>query len=320
MAMRRWWMALVAVVGIWMVGASAAWARDDGGYQVLDARYGTAEYSADVTQRVRDMVQRDGSFRVGNDTFGIDPHPKQPKVLRIQARGRGGEMRVFDFPEDAYVDGRMFRGSGGGGSWNQGGWQGDGGSGRPNPGHDDGQYQILQASYGTAERHVDVTQRLRELARRDRSFRLTNETFQVDPHRGHTKTLRIYARGRDGSQRVFDYVEGSWVDGALFTGWSGGNWGQGGWSGGWGGGGDVAPGYGGLQILQATYGVGDRMIEVTARLRSQVRGGRLDVRADNDLAGWDPAPGVPKMLYVTYSVNGRESRVRVRESDYLSLP
>lgn len=313
MAMRKWWMALVAAISVWMLAAPAAWARDEGGYQVLDARYGTSEYSADVTQRVRDMVQRDGNFRVGNDTFGVDPHRGQPKVLRIQARSRGGEVRVFDYPEDAYVDGRMFRGHGGGGGWNQGD-----GSGRPN--HDDGQYQILQASYGTAERHVDVTQRLRELARRDRSFRLTNDLFQVDPHRGHTKVLRLYTRARDGSHRMFEYTEGSWVDGSLFTGWSGGNWGQGGWGGGWGGGGEVAPGYGGLQILQATYGVGDRMIDVTNRLRSQVRGGRLDVRADNDLAGWDPAPGVPKVLYVTYSSGGREQRVRVREADYLSLP
>src|SRR5271165_381557 len=39
---------------------------------------------------------------------------------------------------------------------------------------DEGAYLILNAQYGTAEHHVDVTQRLRELARQDRLFRMGN--------------------------------------------------------------------------------------------------------------------------------------------------
>lgn len=106
--------------------------------------------------------------------------------------------------------------------------------------HDEGQYVILSAQYGTAERHVDVTDRLRELARADRPFRMGNSTFGIDPDHGRIKTLRIYARGPNGEERMFEFREGSTVDGAQFRGWRRGDWGRGdGWSGNWEGG--VAP-------------------------------------------------------------------------------
>ena len=89
---------------------------------------------------------------------------------------------------------------------------------------DTGQYTILQARYGTERNNVDVTRRLQELARSDRSFRMGNSTFGVDPDPGRVKTLRIYARDRNGRNRMFEYREGSTVDGSLFSGWSGGDW------------------------------------------------------------------------------------------------
>jgi hypothetical protein len=98
---------------------------------------------------------------------------------------------------------------------------------------DRGDYVILSAQYGTAERHVDVTDRLRELARSDRSFRLDNRMMGVDPDRGRVKVLRIYARSDDGNERMFEYREGAIIDGALFQGWGRGDWGRGGWSGRW---------------------------------------------------------------------------------------
>jgi hypothetical protein len=98
---------------------------------------------------------------------------------------------------------------------------------------DSGQYVILSAQYGTAQRHVDVTQRLKEVARRDRVFRMGNSTFGVDPDPGRVKTLRIYARGPDGAERMFEYREGSTVDGSQFRSWGTGEWGNGGWSGNW---------------------------------------------------------------------------------------
>src|SRR6266566_123913 len=98
---------------------------------------------------------------------------------------------------------------------------------------DSGQYVILSAQYGTARRHVDVSNRLKELARQDRIFRMGNSTFGVDPDPGQVKALRIYARGPDGRERMFEYREGSTVDGSQFSSWGSGDWGNEPWSGRW---------------------------------------------------------------------------------------
>src|SRR5207302_9977896 len=102
---------------------------------------------------------------------------------------------------------------------------------------DSGEYLILSAQYGTERNHVDVTNRLKELARSDRSFVMGNNTFGVDPDYGRVKVLRIYARGPDGRESMFEYREGSLVDGSQFRGWGRGEWGREGWSGRWEGGG-----------------------------------------------------------------------------------
>src|ERR1700692_1021371 len=101
-----------------------------------------------------------------------------------------------------------------------------------------GEFLILSAQYGTDRNHVDVTDRLKELARADREFRMGNGTFGVDPDQGQDKTLRIYARGPNGQERMFEYREGSTIDGSQFRSWGGGDWGNGGWNGGWEGSGD----------------------------------------------------------------------------------
>jgi hypothetical protein len=102
---------------------------------------------------------------------------------------------------------------------------------------DSGQYVIQSAQYGTAQHHVDVTARLKELARADRTFRMGNSTFGTDPDPGHQKTLHIYARGPRGEERMFEYAEGSTVDGSQFRGWGSGEWGNTPWNGQWQGGG-----------------------------------------------------------------------------------
>ena len=94
------------------------------------------------------------------------------------------------------------------------------------------QYVILHAEYGTERHHVDVTDRLRQLARSDRIFRMGNSTFGIDPDHGRIKTLRIYTRGPQGN-RMFEYREGSTVDGSQFRGWGRGDWGDRNWKGGW---------------------------------------------------------------------------------------
>jgi hypothetical protein len=340
MIRRIQWMVLWAgLLLMWGLAGPALAQRggDDGEFQILQARYGTHDRNEDVTQRLKELARQDRRFRMGNSTFGIDPAPNQVKTLRIFARGRDGQTRTFEYAENSWVDGSQFTGWGGG-NWGQGGW--DGGWGDNNSQHhsggwdggrdDEGDYQILQARYGIYNRNVDVTQRLKELARRDRRFRLGNSSFGVDPAPNQVKTLRIFARGRDGRHRTFEYTEGSVVDGAQFTGWGSGNWGQGGWTGGWGSAshsGSNNQGYrpgsgrGDLNISYATYGADGRQRDITYRVRGRVVNDRINVRVDNDLAGVDPAPNREKWLWVTYTVgDGPEQRVRVNENQRLSLP
>lgn len=198
---------------------------DDGEFVILQARYGTDRNNIDVTERLRDIARRDRRVKLTNELFGMDPAPGRDKMLRIYVRDRQGRERRFDYPENAWIDGMQFVGWSAG-SWGepnyQGGWHG-------NPyrdGGDEGQYVILRAVYGNPGHDVDVTDRLRELARRDARFRMGNDTFGVDPDPGRTKRLRIVTRDARGMERSFEYVEGSTVDGAQFTGWGRGDWGR----------------------------------------------------------------------------------------------
>lgn len=204
--------------------AAAAAAQDAGDYLILSAQYGSERNHVDVTNRLRDAARQDRLFRMGNGTFGVDPDPGVVKTLRIFARGPNGQEQMFEYREGSVIDGAQFRGWGRG-EWGNGGWSGNwnggGGDGRD---RDEGMFLILSSQYGTRRHHVDVTNRLKELARADRQFRMGNDSFGVDPDRGRVKTLRIYARGPNGRERMFEYREGSVVDGAQFRGWGRGEW------------------------------------------------------------------------------------------------
>lgn len=194
------------------------------------------------------------------------------------------------------------------------------------------QFEILHAAYGTAHRNIDVTQRLQQLAGANATFRLSYRTFG-DPAVGHAKSLRIFARGPRGVNRIFEYRDNDVVDGSMFTGWSGGQW-NGGWNPGPGwtigcppihhpGGGPIGGNpIGRLQILSAKYGAGNRQVDVTGRLQSPVNNGRISVQVNNGfMAVGDPAPSTPKNLFVSYSVgNGKRQTRTVGEDSVLTLP
>jgi len=231
-------------------------AQDAGDYLILSAQYGTEHHHVDVTNTLKIVASKDQRFRMGNRTFGVDPDRGRVKVLRIFARGPNGQERMFEYREGTVIDGGQFRGWGRG-EWGQGGWSGnwngeaehheeaarreEGERHEEREHHDEGQrrdegeFRILSAQYGTERNHVDVTPRLKELARADVQFRMGNGSFGVDPAPGQLKILRIYARGPHGHERMFEYREGSIVDGAQFRGWGRGDWGNGNerWSGKW---------------------------------------------------------------------------------------
>jgi hypothetical protein len=231
MLTKRFAIFLTMALSLLLLGTAAA--EDAGQYLILNAQYGNEHNHVDVTQRLKYLARQDRPFRINHDSMDADPDPGHAKGLRVFARGPNGRERWFDFPDNSVFDGAQFR-SWGRGDWGDEHWNG-GWNGRPGADNDAGEFLILSAQYGTERHHVDVTMRLKELARADRTFRMGNSTFGVDPDRGVVKVLRIYARGPNGHERMFEYREGSWVDGAQFRGWGSGEWGndRDHWSGRW---------------------------------------------------------------------------------------
>ncbi len=220
---------LMMALSLLLLGTVAAQGMGgEGEFLILSAQYGTEHHHVDVTNRLKELARHDRTFRVSHDSMNADPDEGRAKVLRIYARGPNGGERMFEYLDGSVVDGGMFR-AWGRGEWGNGGWSGNWNS------VGEGEFVILSAQYGTERHHVDVTERLRVLARADITFRMGNRTFGVDPDRGVVKVLRIYARGPNGHERMFEYREGSVVDGAQFRGWGRGEWGNGNdhWSGRW---------------------------------------------------------------------------------------
>jgi hypothetical protein len=345
---KLWTKSVLALLLIMGLNTAAMAHRDEGQFQILQARYGSAERNVDVTQRLKELAATDRNFRMGNDSFGIDPHPGVVKVLRIYARDERGENRTFEYREGSVIDGALFKAWGGGDWGHANSYKGDWGQVHEKDvfhkreereqARDEGEFYILQALYGTAERNVDVTQRLKELAAADRNFRMGNGSFGVDPHPNHVKTLRIYARDDNGQARTFEYSEGSVIDGARFKAWGGKEWKHSGsYKGGWGGNlngnndnrdsrdrynTDQQRQVSQLSIVSAQYGANNQRVDVTQFLQSRVRGGRLEMKVENAAFGeMDPAPGIAKILWVNYSVNGGPvQQVRVDERGWVNLP
>jgi hypothetical protein len=217
--------ARLAVALLLVVGSAVFSAAQQ--YEIMRADYGAGSQRRDVTSAFRQAVCSQTRFRMGNSTFGFDPSPGNKKSLRVYVRGPRGQQTMQEFPESSTIDGSQYMCRGGGG----GGYRPPP---PPLPGPPDrGSWTIMHAAYGTERRNVDVTQRLRDLAGRNLTFRMGNSTFGVDPDPGRIKTLRIYARGMGNQRRMFEYREGSTIDGSQFSGWRNGNWGRDPWNGRW---------------------------------------------------------------------------------------
>jgi hypothetical protein len=161
--------------------------------------------------------------------------------------------------------------------------------------------EIIRAEYGAGNNWVEVTQRVRSLIRGDAlNFRVDNATLGEDPAPGEQKVLRLEVRDKNGRTQQLTYQENQYV---RLRGYSAGN-----------------TTFGGLQILRGVYGAYNRSVDVTNRLNSEIRGGRLNLQVTNDTMGGDPAPGRSKTLTVQYRYNGRQSEVTVNEGNDLSLP
>lgn len=303
--------AIFLMMALSLLLAGIAVAQDAGQFLILNAQYGNERNHADVTNRLKDLARRDLTFRVSHDSMAVDPDEGHSKMLRVFARGPNGDERYFDFPDGSIFDGGQFRAWGradwGDEHWN-GGWQG-----RTN--HNGGQYLILTAQYGNEYHHVDVTGQLKQMARENVTFRLDYRTFGVDPAEGQAKVLRIFAREPDGDEKMFEYADNSSIDGSIFRGWGGGEWGAGGWSGNWNGGGRGDAGM--FLILSAQYGNERHHVDVTNHLKQMARAD-IRVRLDYRTFGVDPDEGHAKVLRIyARGPNGRERMFEYRDNSII---
>jgi hypothetical protein len=196
-----------------------------------------------------------------------------------------------------------------------------------------GGWQVIKADWGVGNRWMDVTNQVRRLLSTNRVVMVTPDTVGGDPAYGVIKTLRIQARNSRGQTQQFTYRENSTINGAQFAGGGPGGGYPGGPGGGYPGGPGGGPGggypgqnpnYGGgnssLQITRASYGLNNRNMDVTQRLRGMVRNGMLVVQVNNNTMGGDPAKGGDKVLTVIYRVQGRERTATVKEGNTLRIP
>src|SRR5438132_13547707 len=104
---------VIAVV-ILAIGAgifSAGVVAQEEGWQIVRAEYGFKNQRNDVTDILKDLVERggvNGRVAVNNQTMGGDPAVGKDKSLRIFARNRKNEQRQFDYNEGGFVEARMF--------------------------------------------------------------------------------------------------------------------------------------------------------------------------------------------------------------------
>ncbi|HEV2489355.1 MAG TPA: DUF3395 domain-containing protein [Candidatus Acidoferrales bacterium] len=165
-----------------------------------------------------------------------------------------------------------------------------------------GNLRILRAQYGADYRYFDVTDRLNSQLQGDRlTLRITNDSMGGDPAHDRPKQLTVlYFFNGDQCRATVN------ENGTLILP----------------GAGDCAGNsYGdGFQILQATYGAGDRRRDVTDRISALVSGNQLQVLVSNSSMGGDPAENQHKQLRVIYLWQGIRYESITPEGATLAIP
>lgn len=181
--------AFLLAAGITFLGTWAS--AQEEGWQIVRADYGFKNQRNDVTDILKDLVERggvNGRVAVNNQTMGGDPAVGAEKSLRIFARNRRYEEREFNYKEGSFVEARMF-------NFRREDWDD-----RPANygGRDQDDYngiRILRAYYGVQGRTVNVTELLRSRVRDGGlSFVVTNSALGGDPAIGSDKVLIVVYR------------------------------------------------------------------------------------------------------------------------------
>ncbi len=109
----RYVLFVIALV-IFAIGATlftAGLGAQEEGWQILRADYGFKNQRSDVTDILKDLIERggvNGRVAVNNQTMGGDPAVGKDKSLHIFARNRRNEEREFNYNEGGFVEARMY--------------------------------------------------------------------------------------------------------------------------------------------------------------------------------------------------------------------
>jgi hypothetical protein len=183
-------------------------AAQDDGWQVTRADYGYKSQRTDVTDLVQDLISRggvNGRVAVNNQTMGGDPAVGKDKSLRIFARDRRNQERVFSYVEGGFIEARLFvvrsddwddRGRADD-RYGRGGYPGD----RDRDRDDLGRLWIIRGFYGVQGRTVNVTDLLRRMARDGAlAVNVNNSSMGGDPAIGADKILIVIYRYKGKEQ------------------------------------------------------------------------------------------------------------------------
>ncbi len=158
-------------------------------------------------------------------------------------------------------------------------------------------WEIVRADYGSGNRWVDVTDRVRSLVQDNSlNFRVDANTLGASERQGRNRTLRLLLKGRDGSTQQMTFRESQQVNLQVYNAYQGS-----------------------LRVTRAIYGTDDRNTDVTSRLNSMLQNNQINILVTNQSMGGDPAPNQRKTLTVEYMMNGRNERATVRENETLNL-
>jgi hypothetical protein len=193
-----------AALLIFAIGATlftAGVGAQEEGWQILRADYGFKNQRNDVTDILKDLIERggvNGRVAVNNQTMGGDPAVGKDKALRIFARNRRNEERQFDYNEGGFVEARMF-------NVRHEDWD-DRLANYGNRDRDDwNSLKIIRAYYGVQGRTVNVTEVLQSRIRDGvLSFVVTNSALRGDPAIGADKILIVVYRyqGKESATAV----------------------------------------------------------------------------------------------------------------------
>jgi hypothetical protein len=165
-----------------------------------------------------------------------------------------------------------------------------------------GRLRVMRAQYGIGHRYADVTDLLNSQIQGDAlSLRVTNDVMGGDPDPEQRKQLIVFYIFNGRQSRVM-VNEKDILNLPGNDAWS------------------HRDSDDRLEILEATYGAGDRRRDVTSFVRSQVRGNSLQVLVSNEAMGGDPAEGQRKRLRVIYLWQGLRYQITAGEGETLAIP